>query len=79
MTRKKTLIFWVGLIITVLCLLFLFQICGLMLIIYHPSSRWEFFKGIIPLVFGFYFFVLVGLWMMLSENRKSLSKGDASP
>ena len=66
MTQKKTLIFWVGLIITVLSLLFLFQFLWMVYVvkaITHP----EFITGMVPAIVGAIIFVVIGIWMMLSE------------
>jgi len=68
---KKSMVFWVGLILLSLASVVLFGLIWMVAVVMHPVSRFEFLKGLVPLMVGGVVFVFIGICMMRSEMRKT--------
>jgi len=72
--RVKRPHFWVGLILLGLASVFLFGVFWMMVmvVVIYPPSRFEFFKGLVPLIVGGVVFVFIGMYMMRSGVKEQL-------
>jgi len=68
---KKSMVFWVGLILLSLASVVLFGLIWMVAVVMHPASRFEFLKGLVPLMVGGVVFAFIGICMMRSEMRKT--------
>ena len=67
---EKTIVFWIGLILLALALVYLFEIFWMLTVVMYPADRMEFLKGLVPLIVGGVVFILIGLYMMKSGVKK---------
>jgi len=68
---KKSMVFWVGLILFSMASMVLFGVLWMVAVVMHPASRLEFLKGLVPLIVGGVVFVFIGICMMRSEMEKT--------
>jgi len=75
---EKSMVFWVGLIIFSMASVVLFGVLWMVAVVMHPASRFEFLKGLVPLIVGGIVFVIIGICMMRSAVKKQLKIQTAS-
>jgi xanthine/uracil permease len=68
---KKTLVFWIGLLVLCAASLFLYSVFWTLF--FYPSLYYMFSMSAIPVVVGGIFLILIGLILMKSGVRKMKS------
>jgi len=69
-SKQRTMVFWVGLILFSLASVELFGIVWMVAVVMYPANRIEFLKGLVPLIVGGIVFMFIGAYMMRSEGKR---------
>jgi hypothetical protein len=67
---KKTIVFWIGLLVLALALVILFSFLWYVMVVFAPLNFGSYtWKYLTPPVIGSVVFILIGLYMMKSGTR----------
>ena len=70
MSKQRTMVFWVGLIVFCLASVVLFEIVWMTTVVMHPPLQPDFLRGVVPLIAGCIVFMIIGAYMMRSEGKQ---------